>query len=169
FEDVAAEIVERQPDPARWTTDEKFVVADRFLLGEKDEETMRLASAVAAHDTAFDALTKDGTPSLIALEKTTPAYSDILKRGDYFARLERVEPSVPHFLPGLPANAPRNRRGLADWLLAPEQPLMARVTAAADGPRHREPCLAGAVRPGIGRNFGGFRGDGRPAHASRIT
>jgi len=128
FEDVAAEIVERQPDPARWTTDEKFVVADRFLLGEKDEETMRLALAVAAHDTAFDALTKDGTPSLIALEKTTPAYSDILKRGDYFARLERVEPSVPHFLPGLPANAPRNRRGLADWLLAPEQPLMARVT-----------------------------------------
>ncbi|MFM9079185.1 MAG: DUF1553 domain-containing protein, partial [Opitutaceae bacterium] len=127
FEDLAAEVVARQPDPARWTTDEKFVVADRLVLGAKDEETIRLASAVAAHDTAFDALTKDGTPSLIALEKNTPAYSDILKRGDYFARGERVEPSVPHFLPGLPAGAPRNRRGLADWLLAPEQPLMARV------------------------------------------
>ena len=103
-------------------------MADRVVLGEKDEETIRLVSAVAAHDTAFDALTKEGTPSLIALEKTTPAYSDILKRGDYFARLERVEPSVPHFLPGLPANAPRNRRGLAEWLVSPEQPLMARVT-----------------------------------------
>jgi len=128
FEDLAAEIVARQPDAQRWTTDEKFVVADRLVLGEKDEETIRLASAVAAHDTAFEALTKDGTPSLIALEKSTPAYSDVLKRGDYFARLERVEPSVPHFLPGLPASAPRNRRGLADWLLSPEQPLMARVT-----------------------------------------
>ena len=128
FEDLAAEIVARQPDAARWTTDEKFVVADRLVAGEKDEETIRLAASVAAHETAFDALTKDGTPSLIALEKSTPAYSDILKRGDYFAREERVEPSVPHFLPGLPAGAPRNRRGLADWLLSPEQPLVARVT-----------------------------------------
>ena len=128
FEDLAAEIVARQPDAARWTTDEKFVVADRLVLGEKDEETIRLAASVAARETAFDALTKDGTPSLIALEKSTPAYSDILKRGDYFAREERVEPSVPHFLPGLPAGAPRNRRGLADWLLSPEQPLVARVT-----------------------------------------
>jgi hypothetical protein len=47
---------------------------------------------------------------------------------DYFARVERVEPGVPHFLPPLPAGAPRNRKGLADWLLAPEQPLFARVT-----------------------------------------
>jgi hypothetical protein len=39
-----------------------------------------------------------------------------------------VEPSVPHFLPDLPKGAPRNRRGLAEWLVSPEQPLMARVT-----------------------------------------
>ncbi len=128
FEDLAAEIVARQPEAARWTTDESFVVAHRFVLRDKDEEMIRLTAAVAAHETAFDALTKDGTASLIALEKTTPAYSDILKRGDYFAREQRVEPSVPHFLPGLPAGAPRNRRGLADWLLSPGQPLVARVT-----------------------------------------
>lgn len=128
FEDVAAEIVAREPNPARWTSDEKFVVADRCFLGEKDAETMALASAVAAHDAAFEALTKDGQPTLIALEKTTPAYADVLKRGDYYARVERVEPSVPHFMPGLPAGAPRNRLGLAAWLTAPEQPLMARVS-----------------------------------------
>ncbi len=128
FEDIAAEIVARQPDPAKWTTEEKFVVADRFFLGEKDNEAMALAAAVAAHDSAFDALTKDGTATLIALEKPTPAFADILKRGDYFARSERVEPTVPHFLAELPPGAPRNRRGLAEWLLAPTQPLMARVT-----------------------------------------
>ncbi len=128
YEDVAGEIVARQPDATKWTTDEKFVAADRFYLGEKDAETMALAAAIAAHDLAFDALTKDGTPTLIALEKTTPAFADVLKRGDYFARLERVEPTVPHFLSDLPAGAPRNRRGLAEWLLAPTQPLMARVT-----------------------------------------
>ena len=128
FEDVASEIVRRQPDPAQWTTDEAFVAADRFFLGEKDPETMALAAAVSAHDTAFDALTKEGTPTLVALEKSTPAFSNVLTRGDYFARGERVEPSVPHFLPELPKGVPKNRRGLAEWLLAPEQPLMARVT-----------------------------------------
>ncbi|MBL9211234.1 MAG: DUF1553 domain-containing protein [Opitutaceae bacterium] len=128
FEDIASEIIARQPDPKQWTSDEAFVAVERFFLGEKDPEAMALAAAVAAHDDAFAALTREGTATLIALEKETPAYADILKRGDYYARLERVEPSVPHFLPGLPAGAPRNRRGLAEWLVAPEQPLMARVT-----------------------------------------
>lgn len=128
FEDVASEILARQPDPAQWTTDEKFVVVDRFFLGEKEPGTISLAAAVAAHDAAFEALTKDGTATLIALEKTTPAYSDLLKRGDYYARVGRVEPSVPHFLPPLPAGAPVNRRGLADWLVSPGQPLLGRVT-----------------------------------------
>ena len=127
FEDLASEIVARQPDAKRWNTDETFVVAERFFLGEKDAETRSLAAAVAAHDAAFEALTRDGTATLIALEKTSPAYADILKRGDYFARLERVGPDVPHFLPPLPPGAPRNRRGLAEWLVAPQQPLMARV------------------------------------------
>ncbi len=127
FEEVAAEIVARQPDPGKWTTDETFVVSDRFFLGETDAEAKALAAAIAAHDAAFEALTKDGMATLIALEKPTPAYSDILKRGDYYARVERVGPSTPHFLPKLPAGATPNRRALADWLVAPEQPLMARV------------------------------------------
>lgn len=128
YEDVASEIVARQPDAMKWTTEEKFVVADRFFLGEKDAETMAVATAIAAHDQAFEALTKDGAATLIAQEKPTPAFADVLNRGDYFARVERVEPTVPHFLSDLPAGAPRNRRGLAEWLLAPTQPLMTRVT-----------------------------------------
>jgi len=128
YEDVAGEIVARQPDAKKWTTEEKFVVVDRFYLGSKDPETTGLAAAIAVHENAFEVLTKDGMATLIALEKTTPAFADVLKRGDYFARLERVEPTVPHFMSDLPAGTPRNRRGLAEWLLAPTQPLMARVT-----------------------------------------
>jgi mono/diheme cytochrome c family protein len=127
FEDVAAEIVARQPDPAKWTTDERFVVVDKFFLGEADADTVKLAAAVAGHDAAFDALTRGGDATLIAVEKPVPAYADILKRGDYFSRVERVGPGTPHFLPPLPAGAPANRRGLAEWLLAPTQPLFARV------------------------------------------
>jgi len=127
FEDVAAEIVARQPEPAKWTTDEAFVVIDRHFLGEIDAETKKLADAVAAHEAAFEALTKDGDATLIAVEKRTPAYADLLKRGDYYSRVERVGPGTPHFLPPLPGGVPANRRGLAEWLLAPEQPLVARV------------------------------------------
>src|SRR5205085_8582974 len=115
------------PDPAKWTTDEAYVALDRYFFDQVDTETKKLASAVAAHDQAFAALTKDGEPTLIAAEKETPAYSDILKRGDYYSRVERVGPLTPHFLPALPPGAPANRRGLADWLLAPEQPLFSRV------------------------------------------
>jgi mono/diheme cytochrome c family protein len=128
FEDPASEIVAREPNPAGWSTDEAFIVADRFYIGQKDAAALTVAAALAAHDAALEALTKDGTATLVAIEKDTPAYADILKRGDYYARGERVEPAVPHFLPKLPAGVPNNRRGLAEWLLAPEQPLMARVT-----------------------------------------
>ena len=76
-----------------------------------------LAALATAHDAALELLTRDGDATLIAAEKTTPAYSDVLKRGDYFARVERVEPQTPHFLPPLPKGQPRNRRGLAEWLV----------------------------------------------------
>ncbi len=128
FEDLAAEIVAREPSPAKWSTDEGFLVMDRFFLGEIDPEIRGLSAALAEQNASFEKLTKEGTATLIAAEKETPAFSDILKRGDYFARGERVEPAVPHFLNGLPAGTPRNRRGLAEWLVAPAQPLMARVT-----------------------------------------
>jgi hypothetical protein len=128
FEDVASEIVARKPDPSTWTTDEAFVVEDRWYLGEVDTVARKLADAVAAHGKALEALTRDGEPTLIAVEKPTPAYADILKRGDYYSRVERVGPGTPHFLPPPPAGAPLDRRGLADWLLSPEQPLFSRVT-----------------------------------------
>ena len=60
------------------------------------------------------------------MEKPKPAF--ILKRGAYDAPAEPVTAGVPAALPPLPAGAPANRLGLARWLLAPENPLMARVT-----------------------------------------
>lgn len=128
FEDLASEIVARQPDPSKWSTLEAFIAAERFFLGEQDEAGRDLQAKLAVAETRLLDLTKTGEPTLIAREKPTPAFSDVLKRGDYFARGERVEPEVPHFLPPLPKGAPRNRRGLAEWLVSSEQPLFARVT-----------------------------------------
>ncbi|MEI6053642.1 MAG: DUF1553 domain-containing protein, partial [Opitutaceae bacterium] len=128
FEDVAAEIIARQPEPTRWTTDEAFVVAEKFFLGQIDTEAKKITTELAILDNRIDILTRGGAPTLVARERAQPAYADLLKRGDYYARVERVAPGTPHFLPPLPAGMRPDRRALAEWLLTPEQPLLARVT-----------------------------------------
>lgn len=127
-EDVAAEIIARQPEPSRWTTDEAFVVAEKFFLGQIDAEAKKITAELAVLDNRIDILTRGGAPTLIARERAQPAYADLLKRGDYYARVERVVPGTPHFLPPLPAGVRPDRRALAEWLLTPEQPLLTRVT-----------------------------------------
>ncbi len=49
-------------------------------------------------------------------------------RGDFRGRGIAVEENIPAVLPPLPPEAKRDRLALAQWLLAPENPLTARVT-----------------------------------------
>ncbi|NOX98333.1 MAG: DUF1553 domain-containing protein [Verrucomicrobia bacterium] len=53
----------------------------------------------------------------------------VLTRGAYASpdKEQPVEPGVPAALPPLPADAPANRLGLAQWLMQSEHPLTARV------------------------------------------
>ena len=71
----------------------------------------------------------DAAPSLITQEGTGNPFAYVLLRGHYNQPAERVGPDVPAVLPPLPADAPRNRLGLARWLTSPEHPLLARVAA----------------------------------------
>ncbi len=52
----------------------------------------------------------------------------VLNRGIYSQPLQEVNANTPAALVPLPADAPRNRLGLARWLMSAEQPLVARVT-----------------------------------------
>ena len=54
-----------------------------------------------------------------------PAF--LLKRGAYDARGEEVEPGVPEKILPFPKDLPRNRLGLAQWLIDRRNPLTARV------------------------------------------
>lgn len=60
------------------------------------------------------------------MAKAKAAY--VLKRGAYDAPGDAVTANTPAVLPALAADTPRNRLGLAKWLLDAEHPLMARVT-----------------------------------------
>ncbi len=74
-----------------------------------------------------DELDKQIPSSLVFKERSEPRPAYILKRGEYDQHGEQVGRDVPAFLPPLPPDAPRNRLGLARWLVAPENPLTARV------------------------------------------
>ena len=66
--------------------------------------------------------------TLVFREKAgEPKPAFLLKRGEYDQRGEKVGRAVPAFLPPLPPGAPVNRLGLAQWLIAPNHPLTARV------------------------------------------
>ncbi|MSU23419.1 MAG: DUF1553 domain-containing protein [Opitutus sp.] len=79
--------------------------------------------------TLRDSLKNDGNPRLMVMADTKPRDTFVLERGNYEAPREKVSFATPAFLPPLPADAPRNRLGLARWLMSPEQPLTARVIA----------------------------------------
>jgi hypothetical protein len=53
----------------------------------------------------------------------------ILFRGDYDKRKDKVEADTPKILPPMAKDLPRNRLGLAKWLVSKEHPLTSRVTA----------------------------------------
>ncbi|MEY4917484.1 MAG: hypothetical protein RL616_1397 [Verrucomicrobiota bacterium] len=69
-----------------------------------------------------------GTLAYVMNERTNAPEAHVLFRGAYDQQRDKVDACTPGFLPPLPADAPRNRLGFAQWLLRPENPLTARVT-----------------------------------------
>src|SRR5262249_1375253 len=71
----------------------------------------------------------EGIPTVMVMkEMDSPRQTFVLKRGAYDAPGEKVSCGVPAFLPPLKNEWPRNRLGLARWLVDPSNPLTARVT-----------------------------------------
>ncbi len=123
-EDYVAALTTRPSDS--WNEDEAQAVAD-FYFAQRDPETARLLAQLEPIQAELKALTKDGQVALVSVETSRLAYADVLNRGLYSARKERVRPNTPHFLPPMDAGEPRNRLGLADWTMSPANPLTARV------------------------------------------
>jgi hypothetical protein len=65
--------------------------------------------------------------SLVMTEMSEPRMTTIFQRGDFLSPGEKVEPAAPAILPKLNADRPRDRLGLAQWLVSSENPLTPRV------------------------------------------
>ena len=67
-------------------------------------------------------------PTVMVMHEGKTRDTFVLLRGAYDRPGEKVLPGVPSFLPQLDEDWDNNRVGLARWLVAPENPLTARVT-----------------------------------------
>ncbi len=104
--------------------------ADRFayFLARIDAPTRAATAALRAVREEQNALVQSIPEAMVMQELPQPKPAYILKRGAYDARGAEVHADTPSALPPFPANAPRNRLGLAQWLTDPANPLLARVT-----------------------------------------
>jgi hypothetical protein len=64
---------------------------------------------------------------MVMEEMAKPRDTFVLLRGEYDKKGEKVTAGVPASLSPLPKDAPPNRLGLAKWVVAPDNPLTARV------------------------------------------
>jgi hypothetical protein len=125
LEDYAAEIAAHPA--AQWTADQWHAMG-QFYLNSIDKDYRADQARIRELDAQLEKFSEGGDLTLVAWEKSGIAYANVLTRGIYSARVERVEANTPHFLPPLPAGEPHNRLALARWTVSPANPLTARVT-----------------------------------------
>ena len=115
-------------EPAQRTAAHQQLLRTHYLE-TVDPASRQLAAKLDLLLTEDEAIRRRGGVTLVMEEmRDTEAAAHILIRGEYSQPGEKVGANVPAILPPLPADAPRNRLGLARWLVAPTNPLTARVT-----------------------------------------
>jgi hypothetical protein len=101
---------------------------DLFLAGF-DEPGQKLQGELASLKSQESEIKSRGATTLIMEEKKDAeptAY--ILTRGNYANKTTKVSATTPESLPPLAPDQPRNRLGLARWIVSRDNPLTARVT-----------------------------------------
>jgi hypothetical protein len=98
------------------------------VAGQLAATNPQAAEQVAALQKKIQEMELTIPTTLIMAEMPQPRPTFILTRGAFNQPGEKVEPATPAVLPSMAADLPRNRLGLAKWLVSPENPLTARVT-----------------------------------------
>lgn len=113
-----------------------------FRLSVSMDRNAPLAIATGNSDTVIISLTKkrktlearrkkinDSAPRVMVMEDMSKRRQTfILNKGLYSSRGKEVSMGTPAVLPPMPEDSPKNRLGLARWLMSSENPITARVT-----------------------------------------
>jgi hypothetical protein len=113
---------------ARREKDQKARLKEYFLTHAAPDPLRSMQAELSALERRKESMERAIPTAMVMQEMEKPRDTFILGRGDYRNKTEKVTPGVPAALPPLPAGAPANRLGLAQWLLDPSNPLTARVT-----------------------------------------
>jgi hypothetical protein len=109
---------------ANWSKKEKATLEKHFKTKYpilKKEELKLLALAKQ-----FNTLKPPTT--LVMVERAKPRETHVMRRGSYLSPGDAVASETPTALHPFKKNWPRNRLGLANWLVDADNPLVARVT-----------------------------------------
>ncbi len=115
--------------PARASTSERAARITRAWKIAFSPAYRALTEKIAADESKLAALEARIPRTMVMKELGEPRPTFVLTRGQYDKpdKARPVERRVPSALGALPPGAPKNRLGLAQWLLAGDNPLVARV------------------------------------------
>jgi hypothetical protein len=128
-----ARLAAARPDLSRQVSPARVAAARRTLreyhLATLDRPTAEARAKLAALEAERTVLDGRSAITHVQQEKmNSKPMAKVLRRGQYDDPIEDVGAATFAALPPMPAGAPTNRLGLAEWLVMPENPLTARVT-----------------------------------------
>ena len=101
----------------------------RYWALEADNDTRKAVAELHKIDREREAIRMRGAVTFVMHERTDQQpVAHVLYRGQYDQMRDEVHPKTLSVLPPMPEDAPRNRLGLAEWIVSPNNPLTARVT-----------------------------------------
>ena len=100
-----------------------------YWLVRENAPYRKLAAEQQALNLEEAAMAGRGTITMVMEERTdSKPFANILYRGAYDQKREKVDANTPSILPPMAGDLPHNRLGFARWLFTKEHPLTARVT-----------------------------------------
>ena len=113
--------------PSARLSDAQRAALLEFYRGTADPRALQLASELHALRKEQSRLIDPIPEVMVMKELAKPKPAFVLRRGAYDAPGDPVSADTPASLPPFPGDQPRDRLGLARWLMAPDHPLTARV------------------------------------------
>lgn len=98
-----------------------------YLAGRFGDAELRAAIARVGSLRTRLASSSNVPATMVMAELPTARKTYVLFRGEYDKPRDEVSPGTPGVFPPMPEGVPRNRLGLAKWMVMPNHPLTARV------------------------------------------
>jgi len=112
----------------RLTAKQRQAVSSYYLIRHNPPYRDAADQLADLQDERRAILRRSAVTHVMQEDEDSEPMANILYRGMYDQKREEVQPATPGVLPPMPASLPRNRLGLAKWLVDDANPLTARVT-----------------------------------------